>query len=134
MSGQPQPERQATPSTGPPSLPLPTSAKLSGSSIENRPHIAFEWPEGTGSAAERRVDRSHAGAPADDQTLEPGREAPAAPRAAPTDDELLLEASQIAEHLRSQSAELDRREQALNEQLSLLDQERRRVRLWIHQF
>ena len=47
--------------------------------------------------------------------------------------ELLLQASQIAEHLRTQFGELDRREQGLNEQLTLLDQERRNVRLWVQQ-
>ncbi len=49
-------------------------------------------------------------------------------------DELLLQASQIAEHLRSELAELNRREQRLNGQLSVLDQERRNVRLWANQF
>ena len=46
----------------------------------------------------------------------------------------LLQASQIAEHLSTQFAEMDRREQRLNGQLALLDQERRSVRLWVSQF
>jgi chromosome segregation ATPase len=50
------------------------------------------------------------------------------------DADLLLQASQIAEHLRTQFAELDRREQSLNAQLHELDQERRNVRLWVRQF
>lgn len=49
-------------------------------------------------------------------------------------ERLLLQASQIAEHLSKQYAELDRREQRLNGQLASLDQERRNVRLWISQF
>ena len=44
------------------------------------------------------------------------------------DHEILLQASQIAEHQRNQYAELDRREQSLNEQLSRLDQEQRQQR------
>jgi len=45
------------------------------------------------------------------------------------EEELLLQASQIAEHLRQQYAELDRRENSLNEHLAALDRERRNVRL-----
>ncbi len=47
--------------------------------------------------------------------------------------ELLLQASRIAENVRSQFSELNRRKQNLNEQLTLLDQERRNVRLWMRQ-
>jgi chromosome segregation ATPase len=50
------------------------------------------------------------------------------------EDQLLNQANQIVEHVRSQFAELSRREQRLNNQLSLLDQERRNVRLWIQEF
>ena len=39
------------------------------------------------------------------------------------EDQLLNQANQIVEHVRSQFAELSRREQRLNNQLSLLDQE-----------
>jgi len=49
-------------------------------------------------------------------------------------ERVLLQASQIAEHLSTQYAELDRREQRLNGQLAQLDQERRNVRLWVSQF
>lgn len=48
-------------------------------------------------------------------------------------DELLRQASQIAEHLRGQLTELNRREQALNEQLAVLDRERREIRLSVQQ-
>lgn len=60
--------------------------------------------------------------------------APVVERAPRREEELLLQASQIAEHLRTQFAELDRREQALSEQLAHLDQERRDVRLRAQQF
>lgn len=49
-------------------------------------------------------------------------------------ERVLRQASQIFENLRKQYAEQDRREQRLNGQLALLDQERRNVRLWISQF
>lgn len=45
-------------------------------------------------------------------------------------EQLLLEAGQIADHLRQQNSELERREQRINTQLALLDQERRNVRMW----
>jgi hypothetical protein len=54
-------------------------------------------------------------------------------RSSAKEDELLFQAGQIAEHLRTQLTELDRREQTLNEQLALLDQERRALRLWAQQ-
>lgn len=50
------------------------------------------------------------------------------------EERTLLQASQIAERLRTQFSEMDRREQRLNGQLALLDQERRSVRLWVSQF
>lgn len=49
-------------------------------------------------------------------------------------DRLLLQANQIAEHVKHQCAELDRREQRLHTQLVQLDQERRNVRMWVEQF
>jgi hypothetical protein len=50
------------------------------------------------------------------------------------DDQALQHAGRILEHLRTQLAELDRREQNLNSQLSSMDQERRSLRLWSQQF
>lgn len=43
----------------------------------------------------------------------------------------LLQARQIAEHLQKRYADLHRREQRLNSQLSELDQERRTFRMWV---
>ena len=50
------------------------------------------------------------------------------------DEQALQHAGRILEHLRTQLAELDRREQNLNSQLSSMDQERRSLRLWSSQF
>ncbi len=50
------------------------------------------------------------------------------------DEHALQHAGRILEHLRTQLAELDRREQNLNSQLSSMDQERRSLRLWSSQF
>lgn len=50
------------------------------------------------------------------------------------DEQALQHAGRILEHLRTQLAELDRREQNLNSQLSSMDQERRSLRLWSQQF
>ncbi len=50
------------------------------------------------------------------------------------DEHTLQHAGRILEHLRTQLAELDRREQNLNSQLSSMDQERRSLRLWSSQF
>jgi chromosome segregation ATPase len=50
------------------------------------------------------------------------------------DEQALQHAGRILEHLRVQLAELDRREQNLNSQLSAMDQERRSLRLWSQQF
>jgi hypothetical protein len=49
-------------------------------------------------------------------------------------EQLLLQASKIAEHLSAQFNEVGRREQALIAQLNQIDQERRNVRLWVQQF
>ena len=63
---------------------------------------------------------------------EPALPEPAASsRSAVGYDNMIIQAGQIAEHLREQSAELDRREFRLHEQLVLLDQERRDVRMWV---
>jgi hypothetical protein len=48
--------------------------------------------------------------------------------------ELLLQASQIAEQLQDQSRDNERREKNLNEQLAVLDQERRSLRLRVQEF
>ncbi len=50
------------------------------------------------------------------------------------DEQALQHAGRILEHLRTQLAELDRREQNLNSQLTSMDQERRSLRLWSQQF
>ena len=50
------------------------------------------------------------------------------------DEHALQHAGRILEHLRTQLAELDRREQNLNSQLSSMDQERRSLRMWSSQF
>lgn len=50
------------------------------------------------------------------------------------EEQALQHAGRILEHLRTQLAELDRREQNLNSQLSSMDQERRSLRLWSQQF
>ena len=50
------------------------------------------------------------------------------------EEQTLENAGRILEHLRSQLAEIDRREQGMNQQLSALDQEKRSLRLWAQQF
>ena len=49
-------------------------------------------------------------------------------------DMLLMQANQIAESLRRQCSELDRREQTLHQQLAQLDQDRRSLRHWVVEF
>ena len=49
-------------------------------------------------------------------------------------DEMLLQASQITNHLRQQFDELNRREQSMNSQLVQLDRDRRGLRLWAQEF
>lgn len=49
------------------------------------------------------------------------------------EEELLLQASQIAQHLRGRFTELDRREQVLQTRLNELDQDQRKFRLWVGQ-
>ena len=56
------------------------------------------------------------------------------PRISRQQKELLLQAGQIAEQLQDQENELDRRELALNEHRAALDQDRRNLRLRVHQF
>lgn len=50
-----------------------------------------------------------------------------------TGAELLSQAGEIANHLKLQFAEISRREQSLNSQLSELDNERRKIRMWVSQ-
>ncbi len=50
-----------------------------------------------------------------------------------TGSELLAQAGEIANHLKLQFAEISRREQTLNSQLSEIDNERRKIRLWVSQ-
>lgn len=50
-----------------------------------------------------------------------------------TGAELLSQAGEIANYLKSQFAEISRREQTLNSQLSELDNERRKIRMWVGQ-
>jgi hypothetical protein len=57
----------------------------------------------------------------------------ASQKIADEEEGLLIQASQIADHLRSQFDEINRRENNLNEQLSLLDKERRTMRMWVSQ-
>lgn len=92
-------------------------------------------PAGAPLTGGHRLDGSHSTPPPSNHLM------PAAPEVASTEsqgtalsqDELLLQASQIAEHLRGQLAEINRREQTLNEQLALLDRERRTIRLSVHE-
>lgn len=92
-----------------------------------------------GASAELRVDAPHQfGAQAAVPNAEPSPaamiEAESPPeQAAGSEESLLLQASQIAEHFSRKYAELNRREQRLNSQLIQLDQERRNVRLWVAQ-
>ncbi|MEZ6044500.1 MAG: hypothetical protein R3C11_02740 [Planctomycetaceae bacterium] len=63
-----------------------------------------------------------------------GAAGPSEPKSiAASERELQLQARQISQHLRSQFAELDRREKNLNEQMSALDQEQRAARLQLQQ-
>lgn len=50
-----------------------------------------------------------------------------------TGAELLSQAGDIANYLKSQFAEISRREQTLNSQLNEIDNERRKVRMWVSQ-
>lgn len=50
-----------------------------------------------------------------------------------TGAELLTQAGEIANYLKSQFAEISRREQTLNSQLSEIDNERRKIRMWVVQ-
>lgn len=138
-----QPDRRVAPLDGPLHPPSPVVGRVAaGQATETGPHIAIPPGETHSGPIDRRLDPPHASPlrsvdAAADAFLDELSPAPASStkfRAPRTDEELLLQASQIAEHLRSQFAELDRREKAINEQLSLIDQERRRVRLWVHQF
>ena len=103
------------------------------------------------SGTEHRVDLAHDGdvwadSPPDISST-PAKEAAASgesieqqpsirpiPRISRQQKELLLQASQIAEQLQDQENELDRRELALNEHRAALDQDRRNLRLRVHQF
>lgn len=100
--------------------------------------IARDYRDGI----ERRIDGPHPfGAPSDEgialdesTPADPvARNEPPVEAAAPVDD-MLAQAAQIAQHLRSQLNEIDRRESSLNEQLTALDQERRSIRTWVAQF
>lgn len=81
-----------------------------------------------------RIDGAHPGvaAPASSATMEAGVAEPR--HEPPNEDELLIQAGQIAQHLRSQIGEMDRREQLLSTQLASLDDERRQMRLWVQRF
>lgn len=50
-----------------------------------------------------------------------------------TGAELLTQAGEISNYLKAQFAEISRREQALNSQLSEIDNERRKIRMWVSQ-
>jgi hypothetical protein len=56
-----------------------------------------------------------------------------ASRSSRREEEVVRQTSQIADHLRSERQELERREHALHEQHALLDQEWRSARLWVHE-
>lgn len=56
-----------------------------------------------------------------------------AQKVAKKEENLLKQATDIADHLRGQFHEITRRENNLNEQLTLLDKERRNMRLWVSQ-
>ncbi len=79
------------------------------------------------SGVSHRVDRSHSagsnlfGFQQDASIANPGSSEQA---------EMLYQAGQIADQLRAQFDELNRRERSLNEQLAAVDQERRSMRLW----
>jgi DNA repair exonuclease SbcCD ATPase subunit len=57
------------------------------------------------------------------------RERPRAPLLSGDDEQTLLHAGRVLEQLRAHLAELDRREQSLNSQLTIFDQEQRALRL-----
>lgn len=86
---------------------------------------SYETADGTG----HRIDAPHGGGVAPDAGL-PGD----ASGRFSHDEQLLLQASQIAEHLRSQYEDLNRREQTAHTHLAWIDQERRNVRFWVQQF
>ena len=122
------------------------SGAASGPETSDEPGSAVARPGsfGTASGADHRVDPAHAvNRPAEAHSESPGAQAQvetdtpqrAVAAALPQQEqELFVQASQLADHLRTQFAELERREQSLSEQLALLDKERRSVRLWVHQF
>ena len=107
----------------------------------------LSWQQDSGEGGLHRVDPLHPepvphgvstqipAPPEPTQTAASGDQAPGPstlpPRPSVGDEQqLLLQASQLADHLRTQFTELNRREQSLNAQLTLLDQERRNIRLW----
>lgn len=83
-----------------------------------------------------RIDSAHPGiaAPTAQATLDAGVVEPPRHVEPPNEDELLIQAGQIAQHLRSQISEMDRREQLMSSQLALLDDERRQMRVWVQRF
>lgn len=114
------------------SIRTPASSEKTPSSADEA--VLFE----TGDGADRRLDAAHASVPnpASPAVLEAGVPMSETARRveAPNEDELLVQASQIAQHLRSQIGEMDRREQLLSSQLAGIDDERRQMRLWVQRF
>lgn len=148
MSGTLNAERDSRPSKAPPS-PAGT-ADLAGSGVEMRLDPAHRHHSAVDESARGIVpldpaapSGAEAGAPdsygASSESDGPLAESVDNDQAGPATgkpgyDKLLLQAGQIAEHLKHQCAELDRREFRLHEQLTLLDQERRNVRMWVANF
>ena len=104
--------------------------------------VSPQNPSGGGLLVERRIDSAHTAVPAPvlGQGIAPPRKThdgndgqAAAETRRSTQQESLIHASRIVEEIRDELEDLDRREQALSAQLSLLDQERRNVRLWVQQ-
>lgn len=128
MSGTLNAERDSRPSKAASSPPETTD--LAGSGVE----IRLDAAHLNRSAANNADDAAHGIVPLDPVASSVDDNAATSNRSSPGYDKLLLQAGQIAEHLKHQCAELDRREFRLHEQLTMLDQERRNVRMWVSNF
>ncbi|HVW00859.1 MAG TPA: hypothetical protein VHB77_10980 [Planctomycetaceae bacterium] len=104
------------------------------------PGVRIDAPHRTSDATDSdQYDRHESEDLAVEALSEPAYGAPAfgsepVPPMHQQEEMLLLQASQISEHLARRYAEIDRREQRIHTQLAELDQERRTVRLWVSQF
>lgn len=128
------------------SSPFADFKPASGASPDSRP---LPSPEGI----ERRADSPHSSPPQDDNSFFSAQKQAALDEsmsyaagaaeqqsagatesgASLTGAELLTQAGEIANYLKAQFSEISRREQTLNTQLSELDNERRKIRMWVAQ-